>query len=117
MVLGLGKSSSVLVPMIALRPFVARLMGVPETVIAGPPGMSVCPSMMYWDKLFAVKISESNVIGGGVMLGPRLRVLLPITTCVALGARLSRVPETVIAGPPGMRVWLSMMYSELLSAV
>lgn len=31
-------------------------------------------------------------------------VLLPITICVPLGARLSRVPETVIAEPPGVSV-------------
>lgn len=31
-------------------------------------------------------------------------VLLPITIWVPLGARLSRVPETVIAEPPGLSV-------------
>ena len=36
--------------------------------------------------------------------GSSLMVLLPTTNCVALGARLSRVPETVSAGPPGMSV-------------
>ena len=38
------------------------------------------------------------------MTGSNLMVLLPTTTCVALEARLSRVPETVRAGPPGMSV-------------
>lgn len=36
--------------------------------------------------------------------GPSLMVLLPTITCVALGARLSRVPETVTAGPPGVSI-------------
>lgn len=48
---------------------------------------------------------------------PILMVLLPIINWVALGARLSRVPETVIARPPGMSVWPSMMYSDLLFGV
>ena len=47
--------------------------------------------------------------GGEVTLGARFSVLLPITTCVAPGARLSRVPDTVIAGPPGLRVWPAMI--------
>ena len=44
-------------------------------------------------------------------------VLLPITTCASDGARLRRVPETVIAGPPGVSVWPAIVYFELLSAV
>lgn len=48
---------------------------------------------------------------------PILMVLLPIIKCVALGARLSCVPETVIAGPPGLSVWPLMMYSDLLFTV
>ena len=51
------------------------------------------------------------------MAGARSFVLLPMTTCVADGARLRRVPETVIAGPPGVSVWPAMVYLELLSAV
>ena len=43
------------------------------------------------------------------MLGPSMIVLLPMITCVALGARLSRVPDIVIAGPPGASVWPSMI--------
>ena len=38
------------------------------------------------------------------MIGTSPIVLLPMITCVALGARLRRVPETVIAGPPGVSV-------------
>lgn len=109
MILGLGKSSSVLVPMIALRPFAARLIGVWEIMIAGAPGIRVWPSIIYSEALFALKVCESNFIGGGVMPGLSEIVLLPTMICVALGARLSRVPDIVIAGPPGMRVWPSMM--------
>ena len=47
----------------------------------------------------------------------RFSVLLPIMTCVAEGARLRRVPETVIGGPPGVSVWPAMVYFELMSAV
>ena len=36
--------------------------------------------------------------------GARGFVLLPMINCVAVGARLSRVPETMMAGPPGASV-------------
>lgn len=42
----------------------ARLIGVPETVISGPPGRNVSPSMTNRDKLFAVIILSSSVISG-----------------------------------------------------
>ena len=51
------------------------------------------------------------------MVGARAFVLLPITTWVADGARLRRVPDTVIAGPPGVSVWPAIVYLELLSTV
>ena len=41
-------------------------------------------------------------------VGLRGIVLVPIRSSVPLGARLSRVPETVIAGPPGVSVWPSI---------
>jgi hypothetical protein len=34
-------------------------------------------------------------------------VLVPITMAVGTGARLTGVPETVTAGAPGVRVWVS----------
>lgn len=34
----------------------ARLMGVPDTVMAGNPGISFWPLMVYSDLLFAVKV-------------------------------------------------------------
>ena len=36
-------------------------------------------------------------------------MLVPMRTSVPLGARLSRVPETVMAGPPGISVWPSII--------
>ena len=38
------------------------------------------------------------------MAGERFSVLLPIITCLAAGARLIGVPDTTIAGPPGVSV-------------
>ena len=50
-------------------------------------------------------------VGGweGGAVGMRGIVLVPMRTSVPLGARLSRVPETVIAGPPGISVWPSII--------
>ena len=64
-----------------------------------------------------MKIREPNVNRGGVLAGVRSMVLLPKTNCVAPGARLSRVPETVTAGPPGVSIRPAIVYSDLLSAV
>ena len=52
-----------------------------------------------------------------MVAGARSFVLLPITTCVADGARLRRVPETVIAGPPGVSVWPAITYAPAALAV
>ena len=51
------------------------------------------------------------------MTGDRSLVLLPMTTCVAAGARLMGVPETVIAEPPGIRVLLAITYAPAVLAV
>ena len=50
-------------------------------------------------------------------VGPSAIVLLPMTTCVPLGPRLSRVPETVTAGPPGTSVCPLTTYCDALLAV
>jgi hypothetical protein len=93
-------------------------MGVPETVICGPPGMRVWLPMMKSSAGFAVRVCEPSVIIGGLsrevtplgfFVGVMPRVLVPMTTAVALGAKLIGVPETVIWGPPGIRVWVPMM--------
>lgn len=48
---------------------------------------------------------------GGRCVGAerRVSVVPPMMASEALGARLIGVLETVMAGAPGMRVWLSMM--------
>jgi hypothetical protein len=46
---------------------------------------------------------------GAVTIG---LVLEPTTTAVASESRLMRVPETVIAGPPGLIVWSPKTYSK-----
>lgn len=52
-----------------------------------------------------------NVKGGSVGVGLKKRgeVLVPMTTYESSEARSIRVPDIVIAGPPGVRVWPSMM--------
>ena len=45
------------------------------------------------------------------MAGNRSLVLLPMITCAAAGARLMGVPDTVIAGPPGIRVLPAITYA------
>ena len=102
---GFGRSISVLVPMIAFVPSGARLMRVLETVIAGPPGVRVAsPSIMYCPAASAVMVWEPMVRGGRVGFGRSISVLVPMTAWVPSGARLMGVPETVIAGAPGMSV-------------
>lgn len=44
-------------------------------------------------------------------------MLPPMTIWVPLEARLSRVPETVIAEPPGVSVWDSIVYAPATLAV
>ena len=53
---------------------------------------------MVWEPI----VRKGGWEGGAV--GLRGIVLVPVTICVADGARLSRVPETVIAEPPGISV-------------
>ena len=48
---------------------------------------------------------------------PRLSVLLPITTSVGSSPSETGIPDTVIAGPPGKRVWLLIRYCERELAV
>ena len=107
---GAGKRGMVLLPMTARVAPGARLIGVPDTVIAGDPGTSVWPPITYAPAALAVKVWPPIVDNGGegVGAGKRDMVLLPMTARVAPGARLMGVPDTVIAGDPGMSVWPSM---------
>jgi hypothetical protein len=50
-------------------------------------------------------------------MAERVIVLVPITRAVAEGAREMGVPETVIGGPPGMSVWLPIIYWDWEFAV
>lgn len=63
-------------------------------------GVAVMPAAGVW-------YTESD--GGGV----RSMVLLPSrTTAVADGASETAVPDMLMAGPPGMSVWVPAMYCE-----
>ena len=98
-------------PMTAAEASGARLMGVPDTVIAGAPGTRVWLPIMYAPAALGVMVWEPIVRKGEREAGEGRRdiVWLPITACVASGARLMGVLDIVMAGPPGMRVWPSMM--------
>lgn len=83
----------------------AREMVVPETT-AVPPGVSVWPgARKNCVAAFAVNVWPPNVSSGISEAPPApaaaiSEVELPITKAVPPGARDSRVPSTVIAGPP-----------------
>lgn len=109
-------SLSVLAPKITSVAFGVRLMRVPETVMAGPPGTSVWPAMIYCEAASGV-MTELPIESKGrrvANIGPDVSgsVLLPMTRPDAEGAREMRVPDMVIAGAPGISVWLSMRYWE-----
>ena len=99
-----GTSPIVLLPMTTWVPLGAILMGVPETVIAEPPGISVCPSTTYCDALLAVTISDPTVNAGAPLVELRTIVLPAITMALAEGASDTCVPCTLIAGAPGVSV-------------
>lgn len=106
-----------------VRPFTTTTVGppapeaagsenvVPETVTT-PPGVSVVPGAMTKPvaepMVVAVRVCVPIVssTGAGVMAAPGARVCeTPLTTStLPEGPRLSVVPETVRAGPPGVRV-------------
>lgn len=53
---------------------------------------------------------RAGKVGVGSGSGRSNSVLVPMTTYESPDARLMRVPEIVIAGPPGVRVWSEMRY-------
>lgn len=99
---------SVLLPITSAVAEEARLTGVPETVIAEPPGDRVWLPTMYSDAELAVIIWPPMVMGGAAVIGPELllrgMVELPMTIYEADEAREIVVPDAVMAGPPGVRV-------------
>lgn len=86
-----GPSPKVLDPTTTFVAEVPRLIGVPDTVIAGAPGTSVWLPMTTFPAEF---------VGRPAMLA----VLLPTTIRVPDGPSEIAVPATVTAGPPGTRV-------------
>ena len=79
------------------------------TTIPAAPGVSVCPAITYAPAALGVMVWEPMVRRGREAVESRGIVLVPITICAADGARLSRVPDTVIAGPPGISVLPSII--------
>jgi len=95
---------------------------VPKAVIAGPPGMSVWPATTNVGPEgsgSALKTSFPIVMVGGALscvAGLASKSVAPLaTTKEAEGPSDRVVPETVIADPPGTRVWPPMtnVFGEL----
>jgi len=96
----------------------ARLIGVPETVMATPPGVSVWPSTITPLAGSAVMVWPPTVSTSGTLSPPIIGAVLdPTTTAVAPGARLIGVPEIVMAGLPGASVWPPTVISPVGFAV
>jgi hypothetical protein len=91
---------------------VAREMVAPETVIAGPPGVRVCVPIWNGPEGFAVMIEPPIVTISGLVgrfeAGVRFCVW-PLITMAELPREMV-VPETVIAGPPGVKVCVPIWY-------
>ena len=106
----------VLLPRTRANGEVARERTVPETVMAGAPGMSVWLPMMYAEALLANMVAPAIVSGGAPGVGAAAKgiVVPPMTMSDANGARLMGVPEISMAGAPGMSVWLPILYAEAL---
>ena len=96
-------------------------MGVPDTVMGVPPGTSVWLTMMKTDEGPATITEPPSVMTGagfsGTMAGCVGVALLLTRIVVVLGASETVVPESVMAGPPGTNVWLSMTNAEVVFAV
>lgn len=77
-----------------------------------PPTTSVVPVIETADELVTVEVcsppvwTEVEAVGGELLLLLRLLLLLllPPMTNVPLASRETSMPETVTAGPPGLRV-------------
>lgn len=92
----------------------ARLRGVPETVMLGWPGIKVWVPMRNSVLELVVMMEEPKVIMGRIKetFGARVNVLPLMTTLDPRGARLIGVPDMVIAGLPGDKVWVPMTNSK-----
>lgn len=89
----------VLVPIMMAVGMDARLTSVPEIVIAGAPGVTV------WEPMTMGPSPAVGLDWAAWVIG---MVLVPITIAVGIDARLTGVPEMVIAGAPGVMVWEPM---------
>ena len=106
------------VPMMSAEAEGASETRVPEKVIAGPPGASVWLSMIYSEAPLGVIVLPATVrTGRGSGAAVRGNVVPPIMIFEADGAMLMSVPEIVMAGEPGMRVWPLRSYWDSLLAV
>lgn len=124
----LEAATSVLVPSIRLFALLARVMTEPETVISGPPGLSVCEPMRYSETEFAVMVDEPTTTGGS-SIGegdegavsddfeePTMRYVREALVCSAIGVVSVPVP-IVIVEPPAFRVCEPTKYSDAEFAV
>jgi len=120
-------------PIISIVSDLASEIGVPETVIAGPPGINVCPPIMYRLSELAVYVELASVSVGGAAEGfvdeavvgaggrtddtgaaaagfaIRDRVLVATIRAVADAASEIGVPDIVIGEPPATKVWVPMI--------
>jgi hypothetical protein len=112
----------------------ARLYSVPETVTLGAPGRIGCvptnsavdegASERIWPPLSVTTAGAPGVrvwepmtrgLGATMVVGVEAWltgiVLVPTMMAVGMDARLTGVPDTVTAGAPGVRIWLSTTMS------
>lgn len=70
--------------------------------MAGPPGMRVWPSMIYWPRELGVMV-RVPIVRSDWDVGNRGSVLVPMMAYAPLGAMEMGVPDRVMA-EPGVKV-------------
>jgi hypothetical protein len=97
----------------------ARESVVPEIVMAAPPGTRLCVPRMYAPAELAIRVvppsingssMDRELVGRRAGLGRIVSVKPLMMRAVADVAREIVVPETVIAGPSGVRVCVPIWY-------
>jgi hypothetical protein len=97
----------------------ARESVVPEIVMAAPPGTRLYVPRLYAPAESATRVvppsmngssGDGKLVGRGAGLGGIVSVNPLMMRAVAEVAREIVVPETVIAGPPGVRVCVPIWY-------
>ena len=91
----------------------AKPMVVPGVVMAGAPGMSVWPPIMYSEALLGI-ICLPPIVSVGSRGGEERGVVEPSMTMAAANGAKTIVPEVVMAGAPGISVCPPIIYSEAL---